>query len=76
MVPRGEIAMAQYYVNRVAQINGDHEVHTSTCVYLPSLQNRVDLGMHAGCASAVTQAKRHFRQSNGCRWCSPVCHTS
>lgn len=25
--------MAQYYVNRNAQANGDHEVHTSSCVF-------------------------------------------
>lgn len=37
--------MAQfYYVNAQAQSNGDHEVHTSTCAFLPSEHNRSYLG--------------------------------
>ena len=68
--------MAQYLVNKNAQTNGDHEVHTSTCSYLPLAINRLDLGQHATCSSAVRQARLTYRQSNGCRWCSSLCHTS
>lgn len=33
--------MALYYVNDNAQaLSGDHEVHTSTCSFLPEPQNR------------------------------------
>jgi hypothetical protein len=27
--------MSRYYVNKKAQANGDHEVHVSTCSFLP-----------------------------------------
>ena len=32
--------MSSYYVNTNAQANGDHEVHTSGCSYLPAPENR------------------------------------
>lgn len=28
-----------YYVNKNEQPNGDHEVHTGSCIYLPSVEN-------------------------------------
>jgi len=67
--------MARYYVNTNAQPNGDHEVHTSTCNYLPMAYNRLDLGEHLTCMMAVMQARLTYAQSNGCRWCSLLCHT-
>lgn len=67
--------MAQYFVNRNAQNNGDHEVHISSCVFLPALQNRLDLGQHLTCVTAVHQARNTYQQSNGCRTCSSACHT-
>ncbi|MBA3929470.1 hypothetical protein J2X02_001671 [Pseudoxanthomonas japonensis] len=66
--------MPRYYVNREQQNNGDHEVHTDTCGFLPS--SRIDLGIHTTCQEAVREAKRHYSQSNGCYWCSRPCHTS
>lgn len=68
--------MANYYVNKNAQPNGDHEVHKEGCNWMPEPANRIPLGTHASCHSAVQQAKRHFAQSNGCAYCSPECHTS
>ena len=67
--------MATYYVNDNAQDNGDHEVHTKDCSYLPEARNRTYLGDHSTCSSAVTEAKKHYKQSNGCYWCSRACHT-
>lgn len=66
--------MALYYVNNVAQANGDHEVHRSGCTYMPL--NKAHLGEHATCRTAVVAAKVHFRQSNGCAFCSRECHTT
>lgn len=66
--------MDLYYVNRNAQPNGDHEVHKSVCSYLPA--DRIYLGQFARCHEAVHEAKKQFRQSNGCYWCSRDCHTS
>lgn len=65
-----------YYVNDNAQKNGDHEVHTSTCTYLPSAENRTYLGSFDTCDDAVAKAKDHHDQVNGCAYCSSACHTS
>lgn len=66
----------KYYVNDNAQANGDHEVHREGCQFLPSAANRTYLGEFDNCADAVTAAKKHYTQSNGCRTCSNACHTS
>lgn len=65
--------MASYYVNNQAQANGDHEVHTATCTWLP--RNKTYLGQFHTCQEAVRQAKTYYRQSNGCYFCSRECHT-
>jgi len=65
--------MADYWVNRNAQANGDHEVHRQGCDYMPS--NRLHLGDFTSCRSAVSEAKKTYSQSNGCYWCSRECHT-
>ena len=67
--------MSRYYVNKNAQANGDHEVHTTGCSWLPEVVNRVYLGDFAGCGSAVREAKTHYTQVNGCFYCSNACHT-
>ena len=68
--------MAFYYVNKNAQSNGDHEVHTTGCKWLPIVENRIYLGDFATCYSAVTKARKHYTQVNGCYFCSKDCHTS
>ena len=67
--------MAQYYVNKEAQVNGDHEVHTSDCSYLPTAENRQYLGTFSDCGDAVQEARRYYTQANGCYYCSTECHT-
>lgn len=64
-----------YYVNDNPQTNGDHEVHTSTCSYLPAAPNRTYLGDFTSCAPAVIAAELIFTQSNGCYFCARDCHT-
>lgn len=68
--------MARYYVNKNAQANGDHEVHTLACDRLPDEKNRIYLGDFRECHEAVKEAKKYFYQVNGCYWCSRACHTS
>ncbi len=68
--------MASYYVNKNAQSNGDHEVHTSGCIWLPDVNNRKYLGEFDNCRGAVIEAKKTYPQSNGCKHCSLPCHTS
>lgn len=65
-----------YYVNKKAQSNGDHEVHTKDCSFLPKSENRIYLGDFSNCHDAVTAAKKHYSQVNGCYYCSRNCHTS
>lgn len=46
--------MPYYYVNKNAQLNGDHEVHEkNNCPNPPNFENRKDLGWHVDCHSAV-----------------------
>ena len=66
----------RYYVNKNAQANGDHEVHTASCSWLPDEDNRIYLGDFTSCPPAVQEARRHYVQCNGCYWCSRACHTS
>lgn len=68
--------MDYYYVNKNEQANGDHEVHKSTCSYLPHSSNLLALGYFNTCQDAVKEAKKYYRQSNGCYYCSYACHTS
>ena len=65
----------RYYVNKNAQANGDHEVHTATCSRLPAESNRRYLGDFASCSPAVTKAKTYFPKSNGCYYCARACNT-
>ncbi len=68
--------MSRYYVNKNAQANGDHEVHTTGCSYLPIPENRIYLGDFNSCGPAVTEAKKHYTQVDGCYYCSRSCHKS
>jgi hypothetical protein len=70
--------MADYCVNKNAQSNGDHEVHNldANCSYLPDSSNRLALGNHANCTTAVQKAKQTYPQSNGCAYCAAACHTT
>lgn len=69
--------MALYYVNRNAQPDsGDHEVHVSTCSYLPREENRRYLGDFSHCRPAVLAARTLYADSNGCAHCCPDCHTT
>jgi len=67
--------MKKYYVNKKAQSNGDHEVHHEDCRYLPDSENRKYLGQYSNCKDAVKEAKKDYSQVNGCKTCSPDCHT-
>lgn len=69
--------MPKFYVNKNAQPNGDHEVHEdNNCGNAPSSVNRKDLGYHDDCHAAVREAKKTYKQSNGCYYCCKSCHTS
>lgn len=65
-----------YYVNKQAQANGDHEVHKSGCSRMPAAENRLHLGAFSNCRDAVRKAKTIYSQSDGCYYCCNECHTS
>ncbi len=67
--------MKKYYVNKRAQSNGDHEVHHADCPYLPNLENRSYLGEFSNCKDAVREAERTYSTADGCKTCSPSCHS-
>ncbi len=64
-----------YYVNDNEQSNGDHEVHEDGCYWLGLAASKTYLGYFDSCRAAVTAAKKHYQQVNGCATCSPACHT-
>ena len=67
--------MPDYFVNKNAQNNGDHQIHRDGCRRLPAAINRESLGFHNGCQSAVTAAKlKGYSNVNGCAWCARECH--
>ncbi|MCK0132319.1 hypothetical protein MWU59_12480 [Flavobacteriaceae bacterium F08102] len=68
--------MGNYYVNKIEQKNGDHEVHEEGCTWMPTIDNRMYLGNFFNCAFAVNKAKQYYSQVNGCYYCSKDCHTS
>ena len=67
--------MARYYVRKIAQSSGDHEVHTTGCAWLPDAENRIYLGDFSSCEPAVTAARKYYTQVNGCYYCANPCHT-
>ena len=68
--------MTNYYVNRNAQSNGDHEVHQQGCYWLSLVAYPQYLGLFLSCHGAVQEAKKFYPTANGCIHCSRPCHTS
>ena len=72
--------MNQYCINENQQSSGDYEVHTDECSFLPNTENRINLGWHLNCESAVKLAKETYPGNklniNGCFYCCYTCHTS
>lgn len=64
-----------FYVNKKAQANGDHEVHRVTCSWLPDVENRIYLGDFDTSQTALREARKYFSQVDGCCYCCPEIHT-
>ena len=67
--------MAKFYVNRNAQDDGYHEVHDSSCSYMPDPENQLYLGEFSTCYGAVVAARQHYTLVDGCYYCCYACHT-
>lgn len=66
--------MSRYYVNKNAQTDGYHEVHTTGCPHPPNPENRIPLGNHESCGSAMIEARKIYPNSDGCKYCCPRCN--
>ena len=67
--------MKHYYVNTQEQSTSEHEVHTEDCFYLPKADKRKYLGYFDNCKEAIKKAKEFYDNVDGCKFCSPECHT-
>lgn len=67
--------MPRYYVNKSKQKKGKHQVHRVGCKCIPEPHNRVDLGNHRMCHSAVKKARQRYKNANGCFYCSRECYS-
>lgn len=73
--PQIWVVVKRYFVDAIAQTNGDHEVHASSCLRLPRPSHRRYLGDFASCLPAVKEARKCYTRVNGCSDCANACHT-
>ena len=62
--------MAEFYVEIIAQSNGEHLVHKSGCSFLPAKEAIQYVGSISNFDSALKKANQTFRQVNGCSHCA------
>ena len=65
-----------YYVNKnsTGNPNYNHEVHKDGCQWMPSVENRIYLGYFSSCSEALTEARKHYANVDGCVTCCSACH--
>ena len=68
--------MVLYYLNINPQKNGDHEIYSSVCQYVPNFINRKYFGFFTNYKLAIVQAKKTYPPSDGCKEYSKDRHTS
>lgn len=66
----------KFYLSKIPQINGDYEVHTSNCMFLPKKESRIELGEYYNCGDAIDKASEDHPNVNGCYFCSRLYHES
>lgn len=64
----------RFYINKKPQQNGEHELHTGTCVFLPHETRRIDIGEYFCCNTAVEVSKNYFKKVNSCYFCLRLYH--
>ncbi|WP_295534029.1 hypothetical protein [uncultured Thioclava sp.] len=71
--------MGLFYLNKRQTNDIDYEVHLDGCYWLTLVTDKEYLGNFVECSGAVAEAKRQhptWYRINGCKHCSPACHTS
>ncbi len=66
--------MKKFYVSKDAEMDCGHEVHREGCMYLPPPERILYLGKLACAFSAVSEARKLYRKTDGCLHCTPECH--
>ena len=67
--------MAFWYVDDIAQPNGDHLVHHDSCFELSLSPRKSLIGSFTNCRDALAKSRvQHYQHSNGCPVCAPGCH--
>ena len=62
--------IARYFVNRDADVSGDHEVHATGCRRLPGIKHRIYMGTFASCRAAVRKARQYYSAVRACPSCA------
>lgn len=72
----GERMYKYYYFNDNTDKNGNHEVHSEGCSFLPSVSNRTYIGYYSSCSDAIAAAKAKYpyKSFDGCYYCCNPCH--
>ena len=63
--------MAEYYVEKQSQENGEHMIHSSTCTLLPEIGTLNYLGSIATVDSAIKKAYERLTSVGTCSECIP-----
>ncbi|QSH40690.1 hypothetical protein P0136_11960 [Lentisphaerota bacterium ZTH] len=66
--------MDVYIVNKIAQETGEHEIHKTSCNFLPGVEERTPIGIFETCHEAIGKAKEFYDNVDGCKYCCPECH--
>lgn len=69
--------MPNYICNKNADEKGRHEVHTTSCPYLPLPDNCISIGWKSNCLEAIQQMYEWNSTGyrfDGCFWCCNPCH--
>ena len=64
-----------YFVEKKAQPDGTHDIHTLNCDCLPTGDHRIFLGVFTTCGEALTEARQYFKRANGCFSCAINCYS-
>ena len=64
----------KFFLSTTTTNNGEHIVHKEVCDFLPTNSLRIDLGEYYSCEEALEEAKKKFKNSNGCFHCLVLCH--
>jgi hypothetical protein len=66
--------MNSYFLDKNEKEGGEHQVHLSTCLYLPDQSQLIHLGYFATCDDVLEAAKKHYPRIDGCSNCCKKIH--